>query len=604
MRLHRALSITNQAEQSKPPSETLPHAQSNFKISFTGILLAIIVSSLDQNIVATALPYIAGELGEVADLSWIVTAFMLTSTISTPIYGKLSDMYGRRRLFAVSFAIFLSSSILCSMVETLPELIVARAIQGLGAGGLVTLSQSAIGDLVGPRQRGRYQGFFSGALAFSTVAGPLLGGVLISDLSWRWVFVATIPLGIASWVSIYLGLPPAPRIKSHDVDYLGALLLAAGTTAAFLLLSSVGAGTASRTVLTAVFGAGAVVCLGLFPFQELRAAEPLVDLSLFRNANFAIGVVAAGMMAFAMNGAMVFLPLYFQYVQGQTPTHAGLMLLPQIAGMIISSIVGGRLSARSGEFKTFLLVGVGCEFLALTLLASFAALDFGQLPFVGALAILGIGTGLGMPNATVVVQNAVPHARLGIATASMSFLRALGGAVGVALSGFVMHHVLTALSSDLSSLQTISEVQRGTMLPQNYLEHGELVEPLWIAIASGFALGASMMLAAFITVLRLPPVRRSFSRKPRACLVTKPKSRRPSPSCCRQPRPTSRGHVSGSMAARRTRAPRGSLRRTIEARHSRAFIVPSFRGPSRKRRDTCWDSPMMVRMLVYYFVVR
>lgn len=497
----RTLKITDQAG---PEPGALPYAQPNFKTSFAGILLAIVVSSLDQNVVATALPSIASELGGVAYLSWVVTAFMLTSTISAPLYGKLSDLYGQRRLFAISIAIFLVSSILCSIVETFAQLIVARAIQSLGAGGLVTLSQRSIGDLVGPRQRGRYQGYLSGALAVSTVAGPLLGGVLISELSWRWIFVATAPLGIASLVLIYLGLPPAIKIKSHDIDYPGALLLAFGTTAAFLFLGSVVAGAATTTIITAAFGAGAVICLGLFPFWELRAAEPILDLSLFRNANFTIGVIAAGMMAFAMNGAMVFLPLYFQYVQGQTPTHAGLMLSAQIAGTIISSIVGGRLSARRGEFKVFFLVGLGCEFLALGLLAAFAALDLGQIPFLGALAILGVGMGLGMPNATVVVQNAVPPGKLGIATASMSFLRALGGAVGVALSGLVMRYVLTALS-DSSSLQN---PQHGLILPQNYFEHGDLINPLRVAISSSFTLGAIVMLMAFMTVLRLPPARR------------------------------------------------------------------------------------------------
>jgi len=197
-----------------------------------------------------------------------------------------------------------------------------------------------------------------------------------------------------------------------------------------------------------------------------------------------------------------------QYVQGQTPTRAGLMLLPQIGGTIISSIVGGRLSAGSGEFKTFFIVGVGCEFLALTLLAVFAALDLTPIPFLGALAILGVGTSLGMPNATVIVQNAAPQAKLGVATASMSFLRALGGAVGVALSGFVMQHVFTALTSDLPSHKTIDEVQHRLMLPDSYLGHGDLIEPLRIAITSSFALGATMMLVAFITAWRLPPVRR------------------------------------------------------------------------------------------------
>ena len=501
--------------------DALSRPQPNFRVSFIGILLAIVVSSLDQNIVATALPSIASELGiagelgiaselgGVSYLSWIVTAFMLTSTISAPIYGKLSDMYGRRRLFTVSIAIFLTSSILCTIVGSLPQLIAARALQGFGAGGLVTLSQSTIGDLVGPRQRGRYQGYFSGAMAVSTVVGPLLGGVLISDMSWRWIFLATTPLGIASLVLMYLGLPPSVEIKSHSIDYFGALLLTLGTTAAFLFLSAAGAGAASNNFLTVALGASAVVCLGLFPFWELRAAEPLLDLALFRNPNFAIGVAAAGMMTFAMNGALVFLPLYFQYVQGQTPTHAGLMLLPQIAGMILSSIIGGRLSAGSGEFKRFFLVGVGCEFLALTLLAVFAALNLGQVPFLCALALLGVGTGLGMPNATVIVQNAAPQARLGIATASMSFLRALGGAVGVALSGFVMHYVFTALTSGLPSHKTMDDVQHGLMLPGSYLGQGELIEPLRLAISSSFALGATMMLVALVTASRLPPVRQS-----------------------------------------------------------------------------------------------
>jgi len=509
MRLDRTLKMTSQAEPTELAFDAQPRPHPNFKISFIGILLAIVVSSLDQNIVSTALPSIASELGGVAYLSWIVTAFMLTSTISAPIYGKLSDMYGRRRLFTVSIAIFLTASVLCTLVGSLPQLIAARALQGVGGGGLVTLSQSTIGDLVGPRQRGRYQGYFSGAMAVSTVIGPLLGGVLISELSWRWIFLATMPLGVASLVLMYFGLPPAMKIKSHSVDYLGALLLTLGTTAAFLFLSVVGAGVASNNLLTGAFGACAAVCLGLFPFMELRAAEPLLDLTLFRDANFKIGVAAAGMMTFAMNGALVFLPLYFQYVQGQTPTHAGLMLLPQIAGMIISSIVGGRLSARSGEFKTFFLVGVGCEFLALTLLAVFSALNLAQIPFLCALAILGVGTGLGMPNATVIVQNAAPEGRLGIATASMSFLRALGGAVGVALSGFVMHYVFTALTSDLASHKTIGDVQHGLMLPDSYLGHGDLVEPLRIAITSSFVLGAAMMLVAFITASRLPPVRQS-----------------------------------------------------------------------------------------------
>src|SRR5712671_6446593 len=200
------------------PEASRPNDSIAFRASFSGVVLAVIVSSLDQNIVAVALPRIASELGGIAYISWIVTAFLLTATIAAPIYGKLSDIYGRRRMLTLSMSVFLGMTILCSLANTMPQLIAARALQGFGAGGLVTLSQSTIGDLVGPRQRGRYQGYFSGAMAVSTMVGPLLGGVLISDLSWRWIFLATTPLGIASLVLMYLGLPPAGEIRSHNID--------------------------------------------------------------------------------------------------------------------------------------------------------------------------------------------------------------------------------------------------------------------------------------------------------------------------------------------------------------------------------------------------
>jgi MFS family permease len=392
-----------------------------FRASFSGVVLAVIVSSLDQNIVAVALPRIASELGGISYISWIVTAFLLTATIAAPIYGQLSDIYGRRRMLTLSMSIFLGTTILCSLVNTMPQLIAARALQGLGAGGLVTLSQSTIGDLVGPRQRGRYQGYFSGAMAISTVAGPLLGGALIADFSWRGIFLVTIPVGVASLALTRFGLPKSFTLKS----------------------------------------------------------EPLLGLTLFGNGSFVAGVIAAGMMTFAMQGAMVFLPLYFQEVQGMTPTHSGLMLFAQIAGLIFSSILGGQLSARTGQFKTFLIAGVAMEMVAIASLAMLALARAGEIPFLAALGLLGLGTGLGMPNAVVIVQNSVPRASLGIATASMSFLRSLGGAFGVALSGCVMHSVL------------------------------DFTDALRPAIAASFALGAAMMLLALVTIVaKLPTLAR------------------------------------------------------------------------------------------------
>jgi len=452
-------------------------------------MLAVVVSSLDQNIVAVALPHIANELGGIAYISWIVTAFLLTATISAPIYGKLSDIYGRRRLLTASMAIFLGTTVLCSLVKTMPQLIAARALQGLGAGGLVTLSQSAIGDLVGPRQRGRYQGYFSGAMATSTVLGPLLGGVLIADVSWRGIFLVTIPVGVASLTLIRLGLPKNYTLKSHHIDYKGVLLLATGTSAALALFSSLTSRQFSVPLLSIGWGALAAACAVLFLRQERRASEPLLDLNLFRNSSFVAGVIAAGMMTFAMQGAMIFLPLYFQEVQGMTPTHSGLMLIAQIAGMIFSSIVGGQLSARNGQFKKFLIAGVAMETVALGSLTALALTRAGNIPFLAALGLLGLGTGLGMPNAVVIVQNSVPRASLGIATASMSFLRSLGSAFGVALSGCVMHYVY------------ISAAQTGPGAEINI----HLAGALRPAIAASIALGATMMLLALTTiVVKLP----------------------------------------------------------------------------------------------------
>jgi EmrB/QacA subfamily drug resistance transporter len=460
-----------------------PNGSIAFRASFSGVVLAVIVSSLDQNIVAVALPRIASDLGGISYISWIVTAFLLTATIAAPIYGKLSDTYGRRRMLTLSMSVFLGTTILCSLVNTMPQLIAARALQGLGAGGLVTLSQSTIGDLVGPRQRGRYQGYFSGAMAISTLLGPLLGGALIADFSWRGIFLVTIPVGAASLALTRFGLPKDFTSKSHHIDYQGVLILTVGTSAALALFNTLESGLLSMPFTSVGLGALALACTALFLRQERRASEPLLGLTLFGNSSFVAGVTAAGMMTFAMQGAMVFLPLYFQEVQGMTPTHSGLMLIAQISGLIFSSILGGRLSARTGQFKRFLVAGVAMEMTAIATLAILVLARAGEIPFLAALGLLGLGTGLGMPNAVVIVQNSVPRASLGIATASMSFLRSLGGAFGVAISGCLMHFVFDS-------------IVRANI---------HVADPLRPAIAASLALGATMMLLAFITIVAKLP---------------------------------------------------------------------------------------------------
>jgi MFS family permease len=318
-------------------------------------------------------------------------------------------------------------------------------------------------------------------MALSTVAGPLLGGVLIADFSWRGIFLVTIPFGVASLALTRLGLPKNFIFTLHNIDYTGILLLAIGTSAALALFNTLESGLISRPLTSVALGALAVACTALFLRQERRASEPLLGLTLFGNGSFVAGVIAAGMMTFAMQGAMVFLPLYFQEVQGMTPTHSGLMLIAQIAGLIFSSILGGQLSARTGQFKKFLIAGVAMEMVAIASLAMLALARAGAIPFLAALGLLGLGTGLGMPNAIVIVQNSVPRASLGIATASMSFLRSLGGAFGVALSGCVMHSVFATA---------------------NNIHFADALRP---AIAASFALGAAMMLLALITIVAKLP---------------------------------------------------------------------------------------------------
>jgi EmrB/QacA subfamily drug resistance transporter len=469
---------------------------SHFRGALSGLVLAIVLSSIDQNIVSTGLPHIAQVLGGLSQISWVVTAFLLSSTVSMPIYGKLSDMHGRRSMFLVSISIFLVASALCGLATSMNQLIAFRAMQGLGAGGLSTLSQSAIGDLVGPRERGKYQGLFSGAAAVCTVTGPLLGGLLIAVASWRWIFFASLPVGLISLLLIVLYLPAPAAHRAHRIDYVGMLLLIVSVCAAMLFLNGVG-GQLSGTSLNSWVTAAVAICFSTaFFLWESQAAEPIITVELFRNRTFAVAVAAAGMMTFAMQAAMVFLPLYFQLVLGKTPAESGLMLIPQIVGMIVSSTYGGRLSSASGNFRRFFLVGVGLETIALALLGVSSLVGTGVIPFLLALGILGLGTGLGMPNAIVLVQNSVAPEKLGMATGSMSFVRSLSGAIGVALSGFVMRLMLESGHANSVYIRLFHYETGNTVIAGT---GSQTVDALRLAIAASFVLGGVMMAAAFTT---------------------------------------------------------------------------------------------------------
>jgi EmrB/QacA subfamily drug resistance transporter len=469
-------------------------------------MLSMIMAALDQSIVSTALPTVVSELGGLAHMSWVVTAFMLTSTIAAPLYGKFSDMYGRRPLFVISIVVFLSASLLCGIAQTMTELIVFRGLQGLGAGGLMTLSQTVIGDIVSPRERGRYQGLFTGAFAVSAVAGPLLGGVITSAWSWRWVFLINLPVGLIALALIWTTLPAIRTTLRHRIDFAGVALLATGTTALLLLLNSGGStlGWHSPATLGLLLLSG--IALLWFVRVERRAAEPIINLRLFRIAPFTICVCASGIMTFAMMGSLVFLPLYFQLVMGMAPAEAGMMMMPQVAMMLLSSIVGGQLSTRFRRFSLLLAVGVGAECLGLILLSAFAQRGAPVPAFLGTLALLGFGMGIGMPNATVVVQNTVPRASLGIATASMSFIRSLGGSLGVALSGGVMAVTLRAQLSDLPAdfhVDTFLEHGIAAIRTLSGSQQALVTHAYRSAISASLITGGIMMFIAWLLVSKL-----------------------------------------------------------------------------------------------------
>ena len=474
-----------------PSGRLTPSAR--FWTVMAGALLAMALAALDQNIVNTALPRMAKDLGGVMEMSWIVTAFMLTSITTAPLYGKLSDIHGRRVLFFVAILVFLAGSLLCGLARSMGQMIAFRALQGLGAGGLLVLAQAAIGDIVPPRERPRYQGWLSGTLAVSSLAGPVLGGVVTSALSWRWVFLINLPIGALALALIAVGMRSPPPGRRRPIDFAGALLLT-GATAAMLLLLTWG-GIRFGWVSPPALGLAALVLAlaGLFIWRQARAPEPLLRLVLFADPVFARGVGVCGLMAFAMLGSTAFLPLYFQFVLGMDPAVSGLMLLPQVAGTLLTSIVGGRAVTRLGRNKPFLLAGLALEVLALASLAGFAFLGAPAAVFLVSMGILGLGIGMGMPNLTSAVQNSVPQPELGAATGAMAFTRSLGSALGVATSGMILSARLASTSATAGTAGSLSRAA----LDSTALAYRT-------ALTGCFLLSAVVMGVAFLLVLGLP----------------------------------------------------------------------------------------------------
>jgi EmrB/QacA subfamily drug resistance transporter len=411
-------------------------------IVLPGLLLTILLAMLDQLIVSTALPRIVGDLGGVTHLSWVVTAYILASTITTPFYGKLGDMYGRKKFFVTAIVIFLAGSALSGLSQSMTQLIAFRALQGLGAGGLMVSAMATLGDIVAPRERGRYMSYMMVVMMLATIGGPLLGGFITTSFSWRWIFYINVPVGGAALVYLLATLHLPPRRVSHRIDYAGGGLLAVASTALILLATwggtTYGWGSAQIVGLAvAAAAAAAAFCLA-----EARAAEPMLPLHVFRDRNFSLTMGMTFLTGLAMFGAMTFLPLYQQTVQGESPTTSGLMLTPMMLGVAVTSIAAGQVTTRTGRYKIFPILGGGIIGLGMYLLSN---LGVGTTRLTSAVfyVVLGLGMGFLMQMVSLIAQNSVAQRDMGVASSARMFFQQIGGSLGVAAFGAVFARRLT-----------------------------------------------------------------------------------------------------------------------------------------------------------------
>ena len=410
---------------------------SSIALGFAVIVLAMLPAVLDQTILATALPTIAADLGSVTDVSWVVTAYVIAAAATTPLWGKLGDRHGRRRLLEASLTLFLAASALCGLTQDITELIVARSVQGAAAGGLMALAMAAVGDLVSPRERGRYQGYIAAAFAVATVVGPLLGGAIVEGAGWRWVFYLNLPIGLLALAGLRSLLPAVPGHRADArLDLAGATLLAGATTTLMLACIWGGERYAWGSWQTVSLMAVALVGGAAFVRRERAAADPLVPLGLLRAPVVAIASAGLFLATAALFAITVFVPLYLQTTTGATPTEAGLLLVPAMLGITLSTTFAGRSVARTGRYKRFPVAGMALMAAGLVLLAVVAG-DPSRLTTAIGLVVFGLGFGMVGQILITAVQNDVDRPMLGVATAATSFFRGLGGAVGAALLGAV-----------------------------------------------------------------------------------------------------------------------------------------------------------------------